>query len=122
MTEEWKEFSPLVELESDSLNEVQEELVAGGEALQHLLTVEHPNADAVRTSIQAIKDDLDFEGISNTWIVDCGHASFRYYGENMHVWSDVREVCMDLLSTGAFGKFQELCDLYVFDTDGDENL
>ena len=29
---------------------------------------------------------------------------------------------MDLLSTDAFGKFQELCDLYVFDTDGDENL
>ncbi len=28
---------------------------------------------------------------------------------------------MDLLSTNAFGKFQELCDLYVFDTDGDEN-
>ena len=69
MTEEWKEFSPLVELESDSLNEVQEELVAGGEALQNLLTVEHPNADAVRTSIQAIKDDLDFEGISNTWVI-----------------------------------------------------
>jgi len=28
---------------------------------------------------------------------------------------------MDLLSTDAFGKFQELCDLYVFDTEGDEN-
>ena len=69
MTEEWKEFSPLVELESDSLNEVQEELVAGGEALQNLLMVEHPNADAVRTSIQAIKDDLDFEGISDTWVI-----------------------------------------------------
>ena len=39
----------------------------------------------------------------------------------MHVWSDVRKVCMDLLSTDAFGKFQELCDLYVFDTEGDEN-
>ena len=40
----------------------------------------------------------------------------------MHVWSDVRKVCMDLLSTDAFGKFQELCDLYVFDTEGDENF
>ena len=70
MTEEWKEFSPLVEYKSDStLTEVQEELVAGGRALQNLLTVEHPNADAVRTSIQAIKDDLDFEGISNTWVI-----------------------------------------------------
>jgi hypothetical protein len=28
---------------------------------------------------------------------------------------------MDLLSADAFGKFQELCDLYVFDTEGDEN-
>ena len=28
---------------------------------------------------------------------------------------------MDLLSADAFGKFQELYDLYVFDTDGDEN-
>ena len=28
---------------------------------------------------------------------------------------------MDLLSADAFDKFQELCDLYVFDTDGDDN-
>jgi hypothetical protein len=28
---------------------------------------------------------------------------------------------MDLLSADAFGKFQELCDLYVFDREGDEN-
>ena len=28
---------------------------------------------------------------------------------------------MDLLSADAFGKFQELCDLYVFDTEGDDN-
>jgi hypothetical protein len=70
MTEEWKEFSPLVEYNSDStLTEVQDQLVEFGEALQNLLTVEHPNADAIRTSIQAIKDDLDFEGISNTWVI-----------------------------------------------------
>ena len=69
MTEEWKEFSPLVELVSDSLNEVQEELVARGEALNELLLDDHPNADAVSTSIQAIKDDLDYEGISSTWVI-----------------------------------------------------
>ena len=40
----------------------------------------------------------------------------------MRVWSEIREVCEDLLSTDSFGKFQELCDLYVFDTKGDENL
>ena len=55
-------------------------------------------------------------------IVDCGHASFTYYGENMQVWSEIREVCEDLLSTDSFGKFQELCDLDVFDTEGDVNL
>jgi hypothetical protein len=67
---EWKEFLPLVELVSDTpLNEVQDQLVAGGEALQELLLVEHPNADAVRTAIQDIKDQLDFEGISDTWVI-----------------------------------------------------
>ncbi len=55
-------------------------------------------------------------------IVDCADALFTYYAENMHgVWLEIREVCMDLLSADAFGKFQELCDLYVFDTEGDEN-
>jgi hypothetical protein len=67
---EWKEFSPLVELDSDTpLNEVQDQLVAGGEALQELLMVEHPNADAVRTAIQSIKDQLDYEVISDTWVI-----------------------------------------------------
>ncbi len=37
------------------------------------------------------------------------------------MWLEIREVCIDLLSADAFGKFQELCDLYVFDTEGDEN-
>ena len=38
----------------------------------------------------------------------------------MFVWSEIREVCVDLLSTDAFGKFQELCNLDVFDTDSDD--
>ncbi len=72
---EWKEFSPLVELDSDTpLNEVQDQLVAGGEALQELLMVEHPNVDAVRTAIQDIKDQLDFEDISDTWITAHVHV------------------------------------------------
>jgi hypothetical protein len=53
-------------------------------------------------------------------IVNCAQASFLYYTENMFVWSEIREVCVDLLSTDAFSKFQELCDLDVFDTDGDD--
>ena len=66
---EWKTFSLLVELDSDTpLNQVQDQLVAGGDALQELLLVEHPNADAVRTAIQDIKDQLDEEDISDTWV------------------------------------------------------
>ncbi len=66
---EWKKFSPLVELDLDTpLNQVQDQLVAGGDALQELLLVEHPNADAVRTAVQDIKDQLDFEDISDTWV------------------------------------------------------
>ena len=66
---EWKTFSPLVELDSDTpLNQVQDELVAGGDALQELLVVEHPNADAVLTAVQDIKNQLDFEDITDTWV------------------------------------------------------
>ena len=64
---EWKEFSTLVELEKP-LIQFQKELVEFGEALQELLLVEHPNADAVRTAIQDIKDQLDEEDISDTWV------------------------------------------------------
>ncbi len=66
---EWKTFSLLVELDSDtSLNQVQDQLVAGGDALQELLVVEHPNADAVLTAVESIKRQLDEEGISDTWV------------------------------------------------------
>jgi hypothetical protein len=54
-------------------------------------------------------------------IVDCGQASFSYYTENMFVWLAIREVCAELLSTDAFGKFRELCDWGVFDTVGDDH-
>ena len=66
---EWKTFSLLVELDSDTpLNQVQDQLVAGGDALQELLVVEHPNADAVLTAVESIKHQLDEEGISDTWV------------------------------------------------------
>jgi hypothetical protein len=66
---EWKMFSLLVELDSDTpLNEVQDQLVDGGDALQALLVVEHPNADAVLTSVQDIKSQLDFDDILDTWV------------------------------------------------------
>jgi hypothetical protein len=53
--------------------------------------------------------------------MNCAQASFTHYAENMFVWSDIREICMDLLSANAFDNFQEFCNLYVFDTNGDEN-
>ncbi len=68
---EWKQFSTLVELEKP-LIQFQKEMVKFGEALQELLLVEHPNADAVRTTIQDIKDQLDEEDISDTWVT--GHV------------------------------------------------
>ena len=66
---EWKKFSTLVELDSDTpLNQVQDELVAGGNVLQDLLVAVHPDAGAVLTAVQSIKSQLDDEGISDTWV------------------------------------------------------
>jgi hypothetical protein len=66
---EWKKFLPLVELERDTpLNEVQDELVAGGNVLQELLAAVHPDAGAVLTAVESIKSQLDEEGISDTWV------------------------------------------------------
>ena len=54
-------------------------------------------------------------------IIDCAHASFLFYNENQRVWSDIREVCVGLLSADAFERYQELCKLDVFNKHGDEN-
>ncbi len=39
----------------------------------------------------------------------------------MRVWSDIREVCVGLLSADAFERYQELCKLEVFNKHRDEN-
>ena len=58
-----------VELDSDTpLDQVQDELVAGGNVLQDLLVAVHPDAGAVLTAVQSIKSQLDDEGISDTWV------------------------------------------------------
>ncbi len=64
---EWKTFSTLVELEKP-LIQFQKELVEGGGALQELLVVAHPNADAVLNAIESIKSLLDEEDISDTLV------------------------------------------------------
>ncbi len=63
----WKKFSTLVELERP-LIQFQKELVEGGNALQELLVVAHPNVDAVLNAIESILNQLDEEGISKTWV------------------------------------------------------
>ena len=66
---DWKKFLPLVEFYSDStLNQVQDELVEGGNALLALLVAVHPDAGAVLAAVKDIKSQLDFEDISDTWI------------------------------------------------------
>ncbi len=65
----WKEFSPLVEFESDStLKQVQDGLVDGGNALLALLAAVHPDAGAVHAAVENIRSQLDFEDISDTWV------------------------------------------------------
>ena len=63
----WKEFSPLVEFESEStLKQVQDGLVDGGNALLALLADVHPDTGAVLAAVENIKDHLDYEEISDT--------------------------------------------------------
>jgi hypothetical protein len=54
-------------------------------------------------------------------IIDCAHASFSHYNENQRVWSDIRNNCKGLLSADALMRYQELCELEVFNRDGDDN-
>ncbi len=63
----WKKFSTLAELEKP-LIQFQNELVEGGNALQELLGVLHPNVDAVLNAIESIKSQLNEEGIFDTWV------------------------------------------------------
>ncbi len=63
----WKKFSTLVELEKP-LIQFQNKLVEGGNALQELLGVLHPNVDSVLNAIESIMNQLDEEGISKTWV------------------------------------------------------
>ena len=65
----WTEYSPLVEIETDStLKQVQDGLVDGGNALLAQLAAVHPDAGAVHAAVKGIKSQLDFEDISDTWV------------------------------------------------------
>ena len=66
---DWKKCLPLVELNLDSpLNQVQDKLVEGGNALLIQLAAVHPDAVAVHAAVENIKSQLDFEDISDTWV------------------------------------------------------
>ncbi len=56
-------------------------------------------------------------------IINCVHALFHHYNENQRVWLDIRNNCKGLLSADALARYQEqeLCELEVFNRDGDDN-
>jgi hypothetical protein len=56
----WKIFSPFVEINSGlTLQQLQDGLVEGGNALQNWLAVVHLDADAVCAAIEEIKSQLE---------------------------------------------------------------
>jgi hypothetical protein len=90
----WKKSLPLVKFESDAtLNQVRDELVAGGNVLQDLLVAVHPDAGAVLTAVESITSQLDEEGISKTWVT----AHVRVGRETELIANtDVRQVSLSI--------------------------
>ena len=69
--EGWKNYSPLVEINSDStLQQLQEGLIKNGHALQELLEAVYPDADAVCSKLEEIKFQLKDHpvDISDRWV------------------------------------------------------
>ena len=69
--EGWKNYSPLVEINSDStLQQLQEGLIKNGHALQELLEAVYPDADAVCSAVEEIKFQLEDHpvDISDQWV------------------------------------------------------
>ena len=54
-------------------------------------------------------------------VLDCAQALFDHYDENRYVWTNIRSHCEDLLCTNDLSRYQELCDMDVFNKDGNEN-
>ena len=69
--EGWKNFSPLVEINSDStLQQLQEGLIEDGHALRKQLEAVYPDADAVCSKLEEIKFQLEDHpvDISDRWV------------------------------------------------------
>jgi hypothetical protein len=69
--EGWKNYSPLVEINSDStLQQLQEGLIENGNALQKLLETVYPDADDVCSKLEEIKSQLEDHpvNISDRWV------------------------------------------------------
>ncbi len=69
--EGWKNFSPLVEINSEAaLQQLQEGLIEDGHALRKLLEAVYPDADAVCSKLEEIKSQLEDHpvDISDPWV------------------------------------------------------
>ena len=69
--EGWKNFSPLVEINSDlMLQQLQEGQIEDGHALQKLLEAVYPDADDVCSKLEEIKSQLEDHpvNISDRWV------------------------------------------------------
>ncbi len=69
--EGWKNYLPLVEINSDStLQQLQEGLIKNGHSLQKLLEAVYPDADAVCSKLEEIKFQMEDHpvDISDRWV------------------------------------------------------
>ncbi len=105
--EGWKNFSPLVEINSDStLQQLQEGLIENGHALQKLLEAFYPDADAVCSKLEEIKFQLEDHpvDISDRWVtthVNLGEKK-RFISKRL-----VRQVSMSIFF------LRQLCFMYI---------
>ena len=77
----YKKFSCLVEI-SSTLQQLRKVLLEKGRALQELLDVQYPGADAVYSAVGEIHALLEHDDICNVWVsahvkVDDGEKSSR---------------------------------------------
>jgi hypothetical protein len=54
-------------------------------------------------------------------ILNCAHAFFDHYEEDLNTWLMVRTTCEDLLGTEAFRRYQNLSQTVGFDYNVEEN-
>ena len=81
-----KQFPRLVEI-SSTLQELRKDLVEKGSALQKLLNVQYPNANAVCSAVGEIQHFLERDDICDVWI-----SAHVKVGNKKRVISDKKDV------------------------------